>query len=136
MILHNDARQRIMTLLTGTPLSSHQLAQLLGMPERQVEDHLTHIENPSLAIGVATFLLETFAPSGTVRTPFAIEPGSRAPVVVPLQKLKPLLSTIWHPGRVWLVMMWFRSCHLAGNGEVWHTDICTRIRPITKGPPL
>ncbi len=36
-------RQRIMDLLTGTRLSSHQLAQMLGLPERQVEDHLTHV---------------------------------------------------------------------------------------------
>lgn len=36
-------RQRIIELLTGTRLSSRQLAQMLGIPERQVEDHLTHI---------------------------------------------------------------------------------------------
>ncbi len=37
------ARQRIIELLTGTRLSSHQLAQMLGLPERQVEDHLPHV---------------------------------------------------------------------------------------------
>ncbi len=37
------ARQRIVELLTGTRLSSHQLAHMLGLPERQVEDHLTHV---------------------------------------------------------------------------------------------
>lgn len=36
-------RQRIIELITGSRLSSHQLAQLLGIPERQVEDHLTHV---------------------------------------------------------------------------------------------
>lgn len=36
-------RQRIIDLLTGTRLSSHQLAQMLGIPERQVEDHLPHV---------------------------------------------------------------------------------------------
>ena len=36
-------RQRIIELITDTRLSSHQLAQLLGIPERQVEDHLTHV---------------------------------------------------------------------------------------------
>ncbi len=36
-------RQRIIELLTETRLSSHQLAQLLGIPERQVEEHLPHI---------------------------------------------------------------------------------------------
>ena len=33
-------RQRLIELLTGTLLSSHQLAPLLGIPERQVEEHL------------------------------------------------------------------------------------------------
>jgi predicted Zn-ribbon and HTH transcriptional regulator len=37
------ARQRIVELLTGSRLSSYQLAQLLGIPERQVEDHLQHV---------------------------------------------------------------------------------------------
>lgn len=37
------ARQRIIDLLTGTRLSSNQLAQMLGLPERQVEEHLTHV---------------------------------------------------------------------------------------------
>ena len=36
-------RQRIIDLITGTLLSSHQLAQMLGVPERQVEDHLSHV---------------------------------------------------------------------------------------------
>jgi len=36
-------RQRIIDLITGTRLSSHQLAQMLGIPERQVEEHLTHV---------------------------------------------------------------------------------------------
>jgi predicted Zn-ribbon and HTH transcriptional regulator len=30
-------------LLTGSRLSSYQLAQLLGISERQVEDHLLHV---------------------------------------------------------------------------------------------
>jgi len=30
-------RQRIIELITGTRLSSYQLAQMLGIPERQVE---------------------------------------------------------------------------------------------------
>jgi transcriptional regulator len=37
------ARQRMVELLTGSRLSSYQLAQLLGIPERQVEDHLGHV---------------------------------------------------------------------------------------------
>ena len=36
-------RQRIVELLAGARLSSYQLAQLLGIPERQVEDHLVHV---------------------------------------------------------------------------------------------
>jgi transcriptional regulator len=36
-------RQRIIDLLAGTRLSSYQLAQMLGIPERQVEEHLTHV---------------------------------------------------------------------------------------------
>lgn len=36
-------RQRIIGLITGARLSSYQLAQMLGVPERQVEDHLTHV---------------------------------------------------------------------------------------------
>ena len=36
-------RQRIIEMLTGTRLSSLQLAQMLGLPERQVEEHLQHV---------------------------------------------------------------------------------------------
>jgi len=36
-------RQRIIDLITGTRLSSYQLAQMLGIRERQVEEHLTHV---------------------------------------------------------------------------------------------
>lgn len=36
-------RQRLIDLLTGARLSSFQLAQMLGIPERQVEDHLPHV---------------------------------------------------------------------------------------------
>jgi transcriptional regulator len=41
--LPQTARQRIVELLTSSRLSSYQLAQLLGIPERQVEDHLVHV---------------------------------------------------------------------------------------------
>ncbi len=41
--IERTSRQRLIELLTGTLLSSHQLAPLLGIPERQVEEHLTHI---------------------------------------------------------------------------------------------
>jgi len=36
-------RQRIIDVITGTRLSSHQLAQMLGIRERQVEEHLIHV---------------------------------------------------------------------------------------------
>ena len=36
-------RQRVIDLITGTRRSSYQLAQMLGIPERQVEAHLTHV---------------------------------------------------------------------------------------------
>jgi predicted Zn-ribbon and HTH transcriptional regulator len=36
-------RRRIIDLITGTRLSSYQLAQMLGIRERQVEDHLAHV---------------------------------------------------------------------------------------------
>jgi transcriptional regulator len=36
-------RQRIIGVLTGTRLSSPQLAQMLGIRERQVEEHVTHV---------------------------------------------------------------------------------------------
>ncbi len=36
-------RQRIMDLLMVTPLSSRRLAEIVGISERQVEDHLSHI---------------------------------------------------------------------------------------------
>jgi len=43
MPLERTPRQRIIELIMGTRLSSHQLAQMLGIPERQVEEHLTHV---------------------------------------------------------------------------------------------
>ena len=36
-------RQRIMELLAGTLRTSRQLAELVEVPERQIEDHLAHI---------------------------------------------------------------------------------------------
>jgi hypothetical protein len=41
--LEQTPRQRIIDMITGTRLSSHQLAQMLGIRERQVEEHLTHV---------------------------------------------------------------------------------------------
>ena len=36
-------RQRLIELLIGTRLATHQLAQMLGVRERQVEEHLVHV---------------------------------------------------------------------------------------------
>jgi len=36
-------RQRMIELLTNTRLTTYQLANMLGTPERQVEDHLAHV---------------------------------------------------------------------------------------------
>ncbi len=36
-------RQRIIDVITGTRLSSYQLAQILDIRERQVEEHLAHV---------------------------------------------------------------------------------------------
>lgn len=36
-------RQRLIEVLTGTRLATHRLAQMVGIPERQVEEHLEHV---------------------------------------------------------------------------------------------
>lgn len=54
-------RQRLVDLLIGSRLSSHQLAQMLGIPERQVEDHLTHVVKSLARDPHRRFILE---PSG------------------------------------------------------------------------
>jgi len=51
-------RQRIIDLITGTRLSSYQLAQMLGIPERQVEEHLTHVVKTIARDKTRRFILE------------------------------------------------------------------------------
>lgn len=36
-------RQRIIELLSDIPMTTNQLARSLGIPERQVEEHLAHV---------------------------------------------------------------------------------------------
>ena len=36
-------RQRMIELLIGTRMATHRLAQMLCIPERQVEEHLAHV---------------------------------------------------------------------------------------------
>ena len=55
------ARQRMVECLTGSRLSSYQLAQLLGISERQVEDHLVHVVKTVTRDRSKRFVLE---PSG------------------------------------------------------------------------
>lgn len=51
-------RQRIIELITGTRLASHQLAQMLGIPERQVEEHLIHVVKTVARDPSRRFILE------------------------------------------------------------------------------
>ncbi len=47
-----------MDLLTVTPLSSRRLAEVIGIPERQVEDHLSHIVKSVARDRSLRFMLE------------------------------------------------------------------------------
>jgi predicted Zn-ribbon and HTH transcriptional regulator len=51
-------RQRMVELLTGARLASHQLAQMLGIPERQVEEHLAHVVKTVAGNPARRFILE------------------------------------------------------------------------------
>ena len=51
-------RQRIIDLITGARLSSHQLAQMLGIPERQVEEHLAHVVKTVASDPAHRFILD------------------------------------------------------------------------------
>jgi len=51
-------RQRIIELITDTRLSSRQLAQMLGIPERQVEEHLRHVVKTVARDPLRRFILE------------------------------------------------------------------------------
>jgi len=54
----HTVRQRIIELLTDTRLSSRQLAQIVGLPERQVEEHLSHIVKTMARNRTRRFVLE------------------------------------------------------------------------------
>lgn len=51
-------RQLIMQRITGAFYSSRQLAELVGVPEREVEDHLTHITKSVARDRARRFVLE------------------------------------------------------------------------------
>ncbi len=54
-------RQRMIELLTETRLSSYQLAQLLGIPERRVEEHLPHVVRSLARDRLRQFVLDPSA---------------------------------------------------------------------------
>ncbi len=56
--LERTPRQRIMELLTGTRRTTHQLAQMLAIPERQVEGHLIHVVKSITRDKTRRFILE------------------------------------------------------------------------------
>ena len=58
LIPDQTPRQRIINLLTGTRRSSYQLAQMLGIPERQVEAHLTHVVKTVARDNTKRFILD------------------------------------------------------------------------------
>ncbi len=51
-------RQQIMELITETRRTARQLAELVGIPERQVEEHLAHIVRSVAHDRTRRFLLE------------------------------------------------------------------------------
>lgn len=51
-------RQLIMQRITSALYSSRQLAELVGVPEREVEDHLTHITKSVARDRARRFVLE------------------------------------------------------------------------------
>jgi predicted Zn-ribbon and HTH transcriptional regulator len=48
----------MMDLLAGTRLTSYQLAQMLGLPERHIEDHLAHVMKSLTRDADRRFVLE------------------------------------------------------------------------------
>jgi predicted Zn-ribbon and HTH transcriptional regulator len=54
-------RQRIVELLIGTRLSSYQLAQMLGIAERLIEEHLPHVVKTLARDRTQRFVLEPSA---------------------------------------------------------------------------
>lgn len=51
-------RQYLMDLLAGIPRSSYELAGLVGIPERDIEDHLVHIARSVARDRMRRFVLE------------------------------------------------------------------------------
>ena len=51
-------RQQLMRLLTGTRRSARELAELIGAPERQIEEHLAHVVRSLARDAARRFQLE------------------------------------------------------------------------------
>jgi len=51
-------RQQLMQLLTGTQRSTRELAGMIGAPERQIEEHLSHVVRSLAKDKTRRFLLE------------------------------------------------------------------------------
>jgi hypothetical protein len=51
-------RQRIMDLLTISPMSSRRLAEVIGITERRVEEHLQHIARSAARDRSTRFTIE------------------------------------------------------------------------------
>ena len=56
--LERTLRRRLIDLLTDQRMSTDQLARMLGIPERQVEEHLAHVVKTVARDGVRRFILE------------------------------------------------------------------------------
>src|SRR5574341_490038 len=54
-------RQRIMELLVGTLRTSRELAELVEVPEREIEEHLTHIVRSVARDQARRFMLDPSA---------------------------------------------------------------------------
>lgn len=56
--METTIRQRLIDALIGTRLSTRQLAERLMVPERQIEDHLTHVVRTLAKDPARRFLME------------------------------------------------------------------------------
>lgn len=54
----STVRQRLVDSLTGTRLSTRQLAERLAVPEREIEDHLTHVVRTLAKDRTRRFMME------------------------------------------------------------------------------
>ncbi|CUS36967.1 transcriptional regulator [Candidatus Nitrospira nitrificans] len=72
--LEQTLRQRLTDLLTDTRTTAEQLARILGIPERQVEEHLVHVVKTVSRDRARQFVLE---PSGCMDCGFMFRDRTR-----------------------------------------------------------